>query len=299
MRDIPEDPSDHQEPPHLGFVNPEASHIKGNTSLGFTRRSQKPNNYFKPGIEPDSFTTVGPAPTSPARSTRSPNLGPAQIPYNEHARAVTIMDQGPSLYATQTKPTILKKPQEEPAIQEPLPPAPNLDSNPVRTQAPVAMPATLLPSNREEMIAIPFSHRRQSALPKHINELAHTNTAMRDLIVTQRRRRTISDQVAQHNANGQPGDPYGDSSSSDDEGNPPPRGPPNPPPNPPSRPDRSQASNNSTANARQAQAFRGPAPPHFDTKFKTDTIPTWDGNKDNLADWITNINEIAERSDYT
>lgn len=55
-----------------------------------------------------------------------------------------------------------------------------------------------------------------------------------------------------------------------------------------------------TANSRHTQSFKGPAPPHFDTKLKlSDTVPTWDGNKDNLADWIIAINELAERSDYT
>ncbi|KDN46767.1 hypothetical protein RSAG8_04147, partial [Rhizoctonia solani AG-8 WAC10335] len=277
MRDIPEDPS-HQAPPHLsqaGFKNQEADFVKRNTTLGFTRRS-KLNQEYKPGIEPSSFTTVEPLPPSPAPSARTPNLGPAPKPQNVQANVVTL-DQGPSLHATQTKAHIWpdNKKKEE-------------------------LPATLIPTNKDEMIQVPFTQRRQSALPKFIQELAHTNTAMRDLITTQRRRKSLNEQVARYTTNGAPGDPYDSdgSSSEDDKGKQPPKEPPGQPPR--RNPDQADQTNSSTANARQAQAFRGPAPPHFDTKLKlSDTVPTWDGNKETLADWITVINELAERSDYT
>ncbi|EUC61404.1 retrotransposon gag protein, partial [Rhizoctonia solani AG-3 Rhs1AP] len=310
MEDIPEEPTICQEPPHLASDNnPEATFAKGKTSLGWTRKSQMS---YRPGIEPSSFTTVGPLPPSPVESMRSPDLGPAPKTLKTVASSVTIVDQGPSLYSTQVKPSILRKKIPPPAsaptepegyhVPQPSPPSKPVFKVPtpeptIAAPAVPVIPATLVPSNKEEMIQIPFSHCRQSALPKHIKELAQTNTAMRELIVTQRRRKSLTDQVAQYNANGLPGDPYGDSSSSDDEGGKPPKGPPS---LPPSQPDKSHQTNTSTANSRQAQAFRGPAPPHFDTKLKiSDTVPTWDGNKDTLADWVTTVNELAEWSDYT
>jgi hypothetical protein len=36
---------------------------------------------------------------------------------------------------------------------------------------------------------------------------------------------------------------------------------------------------------------------HFDTKLKSDTVPTWDGDDEKLGDWFVQINEMAARSD--
>ncbi|KAG8758472.1 hypothetical protein FRC11_003626, partial [Ceratobasidium sp. 423] len=108
---------------------------------------------------------------------------------------------------------------------------------------------------------------------------------------------TLTEQVAQYNTNGYPGDPYpSDSSSSDENG--PPKDPPQLPQDP-SKPPSRRCDDSQTAHLRHTQAFKGPAPPHFDTKLKvSDNIPTWDGNKDTLADWVVTINELAEWSDY-
>lgn len=37
--------------------------------------------------------------------------------------------------------------------------------------------------------------------------------------------------------------------------------------------------------------------PHFDTKLKVDQIDEWDGNTENLLDWIESVNVLAARSD--
>ncbi|KAJ3717032.1 hypothetical protein C8R42DRAFT_587674, partial [Lentinula raphanica] len=36
--------------------------------------------------------------------------------------------------------------------------------------------------------------------------------------------------------------------------------------------------------------------PRFDVKLKPDTIPTWDGDMDNIINWETQINSLAKRS---
>lgn len=80
-----------------------------------------------------------------------------------------------------------------------------------------------------------------------------------------------------------PSDDGGDSS---DDGN-------NPPPNRPRRfpnPSNRRPQNSSTTNATKSTNY------HFDMRLKPDHVPSWDGNSDTLARWVSKLDRLARSS---
>ncbi|KAG8696784.1 hypothetical protein FRC11_000483 [Ceratobasidium sp. 423] len=159
MKDIPEDPTNiRSPPPHenpSGFINPEAKNVP--SALGGRRVTRFKDSDYKPGLEPSSFTPVAPIPPSPAESRRSPDLGPAPKPTTGKS-SITITHEGPSLHATQTGNTYIPT---EPSAPKEIPryptPAPDLLTS--VTARPSVIPATVMPSNKEDLVQVPFSHR--------------------------------------------------------------------------------------------------------------------------------------------
>ena len=103
------------------------------------------------------------------------------------------------------------------------------------------------------------------------------------------------DQVAQQAlrpSGGEPGDSDGDDSDNGKGGNGPNKGPRKPfsPGNPRKNP--------FIVSPEELSPFtiKPPPEPQFDTKLKVDTIPTWDGNPDNLRRWFLKVNSLAKRS---
>ncbi|EDR12628.1 uncharacterized protein LACBIDRAFT_323223 [Laccaria bicolor S238N-H82] len=101
----------------------------------------------------------------------------------------------------------------------------------------------------------------------------------------------IYNQQGQRRSGGDPGDP--DGSDSDDGGsNGPRRGPKRT-----AVPDKSRRNPfETTPEGGNSTTVKAPPEPQFDTKLKMDTIPTWDGNPENLRRWLLKINSLAKRS---
>nr|GAT59874.1 TY3B-TY3B protein [Mycena chlorophos] len=113
----------------------------------------------------------------------------------------------------------------------------------------------------------------------------------------------VRESPAQRHNQGDPDSSDSDSSSDGEQG--PPRGPPNNlPSRPPARdpPPPGRRNGNGPAETRRLQNDElyehgvNPREEHFDLKLKSESIPRFDGNVDNIVRWMLKVNNIARRS---
>lgn len=324
--DIPEEPTDSEVQNEVhSNLNPAADYAKRFTSFG------RPTKSYEPPVNVTTFTAIVPgSPTHSRISQRTPEApgaptnidteifapkGSRIIPSQHWENTGEITESAP--IASLESPITIPKKQEDIAPRSVkgsvLTDHPRLSrkSQLLATQllsaptAPERNPQVLINTNPTNFShnQVPISTQRRTSVAPFLRDMAETNTAIRDLVVTNRRRDTLAERVAQAQGHiSQPAVDFGDpddssSTDSSDETRSPPRRnlPPNQPPNRPRR----VANQANLANANLANAARGPVPAHFDTKLKvSEHIPKWDGNPDKLAEWITKLNELADRSDY-